>query len=794
MDSTSVSLLLRVRQAEDETSWQRFVDLYTPMIYKWARKIGLPSDVSAQLSATLTALLKKNPEARPQSAAQVVALLNATDDAPMNHFRKKVFTGIIAAAAIVFLLSVLITINYKDGTSTSIVVSNSKQPLPQINIDADNPDIESISISDNAEQPAQASQSDNVDAALLDWLFEVGATVRMRDSSSASRWVVSRQGVSPKDRLITISFSGTGIQDKDLARIRNVKTLEGLYLLEATLTSQSLNYLSDLPGLEFLHTNMPFTVEVASAITTLPTLKTLEIDSSPQVESGAIGKLATAKELNSLLMGGPDLTSEKAKEVGALRNLIFLGIRNSPSVQEDAFRVIAELPRLNKFAIMEAANVTVEMAEALKDSAFFIFCIAEKTQINADAVPVLAQLARLTRLEFYITGVSPEVVEEVKKLKKLSELAIHRCNVSHLQIEDLKRALPGVIVTTDVVPPPPSRPSDAVAADWLRQVGGEFMIRTPHGQTVDGVRTDFGDYEITKISLNVKELKGEELEHIAKLRGLIELNLTGDVISEAGCEHISNIQSLRFLNLREATVDEKSAQYIATLPALERIGLRSVNLDAAAMEALAEAPKLMGMTLAELSIKDEAVAPLSNLENLRELGITDCAELTSDSLRHVRRIEGLRDLYLIRLPGVRNAGLSYLNGHSNLHRLGFLDVPIDDEAFQDSLSFPRLFWISFENTEVSSVGIDRLTRLTMPTLEQLQLGSLEVANDCLRPASAWSQLRNLGLTNATLDAEQLRQLSTLKKLNELRLVHVTINEIDKETLRQALPNCEIRFD
>ena len=41
-DSTSVSLLKRLRQPANKIAWDRFVRLYTPLLYYWARKTGLP--------------------------------------------------------------------------------------------------------------------------------------------------------------------------------------------------------------------------------------------------------------------------------------------------------------------------------------------------------------------------------------------------------------------------------------------------------------------------------------------------------------------------------------------------------------------------------------------------------------------------------------------------------------------------------------------------------------------------------------------------------------------------------
>lgn len=41
MDTTSISLLERVCQPTDGQAWQRFVDLYSPLLYFWARRGGL---------------------------------------------------------------------------------------------------------------------------------------------------------------------------------------------------------------------------------------------------------------------------------------------------------------------------------------------------------------------------------------------------------------------------------------------------------------------------------------------------------------------------------------------------------------------------------------------------------------------------------------------------------------------------------------------------------------------------------------------------------------------------------
>ena len=62
MYSTSVSLLMRLRQAIDQESWTRFVKLYTPLLYHWGRRAGLTCEDAADLvEDVLLILIQKLP-------------------------------------------------------------------------------------------------------------------------------------------------------------------------------------------------------------------------------------------------------------------------------------------------------------------------------------------------------------------------------------------------------------------------------------------------------------------------------------------------------------------------------------------------------------------------------------------------------------------------------------------------------------------------------------------------------------------------------------------------------------
>jgi RNA polymerase sigma-70 factor (ECF subfamily) len=63
MHTTSVSLLERLRRPDAHAAWVRFVQLYTPLLFHWARRLGLQEPDAADLvQDVFTTLVRKLPE------------------------------------------------------------------------------------------------------------------------------------------------------------------------------------------------------------------------------------------------------------------------------------------------------------------------------------------------------------------------------------------------------------------------------------------------------------------------------------------------------------------------------------------------------------------------------------------------------------------------------------------------------------------------------------------------------------------------------------------------------------
>ncbi|MHB1424224.1 MAG: RNA polymerase sigma factor [Gemmataceae bacterium] len=65
MDSTSISLLERLRRRHDEGAWEHFVQLYTPLLCHWVARLGHEGQDAADLVQDIfTVLVRKMPEFR----------------------------------------------------------------------------------------------------------------------------------------------------------------------------------------------------------------------------------------------------------------------------------------------------------------------------------------------------------------------------------------------------------------------------------------------------------------------------------------------------------------------------------------------------------------------------------------------------------------------------------------------------------------------------------------------------------------------------------------------------------
>jgi RNA polymerase sigma-70 factor (ECF subfamily) len=76
MDTTSTSLLRRLRQPQDAAAWQRFVTLYRPLFNAWAKKLHVPpAERDDLVQEVLAVVLVKLPQFQRRSEGSFRAWL-----------------------------------------------------------------------------------------------------------------------------------------------------------------------------------------------------------------------------------------------------------------------------------------------------------------------------------------------------------------------------------------------------------------------------------------------------------------------------------------------------------------------------------------------------------------------------------------------------------------------------------------------------------------------------------------------------------------------------------------------
>jgi RNA polymerase sigma-70 factor (ECF subfamily) len=85
MEPTSASLLERLRRPDDADAWGRFVELYTPVLFAWARRLGLQdADAADLVQDVLTGLVRTLPTFEYQPGKSFRAWLRTVT---LNHWR-----------------------------------------------------------------------------------------------------------------------------------------------------------------------------------------------------------------------------------------------------------------------------------------------------------------------------------------------------------------------------------------------------------------------------------------------------------------------------------------------------------------------------------------------------------------------------------------------------------------------------------------------------------------------------------------------------------------------------------
>ncbi len=254
---------------------------------------------------------------------------------------------------------------------------------------------------------------------------------------------------------------------------------------------------------------------------------------------------------------------------------------------------------------------------------------------------------------------------------------------------------------------------------------------------------------LERLDLRGCAISNDGLARLASLKRLRAVQLMGKdgrtTVDDEGLRVFSGMQHLKALALDHLWISEDGLAYLENCVALEELYLAGTLIDDAAAERFKKFPKLRKLRLAATRLGNEGLKALGQLEQLKELDLSENSQILDDGLVHLQPLTGLTRLNLWRV-GVTDAGIAHLAGMT------------------------RLAWLNLDNTKLSDQGLVYLEG--MKELKFLHLGSTEVTDNGLVHLASLKSLADLKVTRTAVTAEGVAMLQKELPDTQIQLKYV----------------------
>jgi len=247
---------------------------------------------------------------------------------------------------------------------------------------------------------------------------------------------------------------------------------------------------------------------------------------------------------------------------------------------------------------------------------------------------------------------------------------------------------------------------------------------------------------------------------------------------------VARFKNLRILVLGCESIEPGALERFGSLGEflwLEFLGISGTHVDDRALQGLGKVYVLDRLSILGTAIQGPALAEVSSIAPVRELWLTDNANLgdfRSVNLRH------LNEVVLVDLTRSRIVG-DCLGWLPNCRRLCLDGTAAGDDTLRGLSHCTRLERLSLMNTCVTGKGLKHLASL--PLLNHLDLTCCPISDESLDSVQSLKRLKALRLGGATISDNGLDRLC---KATQLRYVDVSgcarISEAAVARLRRSL--------
>ncbi|OYP38129.1 leucine-rich repeat domain-containing protein [Rhodopirellula sp. MGV] len=307
------------------------------------------------------------------------------------------------------------------------------------------------------------------------------------------------------------------------------------------------------------------------------------------------------------------------------------------------------------------------------------------------------------------------------------------------------------------------------------------------------VRRD-GQGQIIEVNFREKQL-GDVVGKLSSLPKLRSLLLAESDVSDAMLGGIGEITTLENLDLRGCAISDLGLARLEGLSRLKSIKLSGkgdkTKVTAVGAKTLAKLASLKVIALDFLPIGDAGVKSLSELSDLKELYLAG-SSLTDAAADSIKRFKGLAKLRLAS-NDLSSQAVVVLSDLSDLEEFDVSDcAKVDDDAIKPLAKLGKLSKLNLYATEVAEGPWAELSGLQH--LRWLNVDKTGVNDAALEGIGTLEGLKFLHLGSTKITDAGMPKLAGLQSLENLIVTRTAVTQAGVDQLQQLLPGTEIQLE
>jgi hypothetical protein len=317
---------------------------------------------------------------------------------------------------------------------------------------------------------------------------------------------------------------------------------------------------------------------------------------------------------------------------------------------------------------------------------------------------------------------------------------------------------------------------------------GARCIRNAAGETI-GV--DLSDAWVTD----------DDLAKLARLPRLESINLAFTKITDVGLEHLAPLGNVRVLDLDHAeSVTDEGVAHLKHWRRLEHLNLRGTKVTSSAFEPISLMTGLRSLDVGHSRVNDDLFDELEDLDHLERLSFGG-NKMSGAALAFLKALPALRELSVsgrqrtdsgLWSVAVTDFNVGQIAQVQGLEVLDLGETSVSDRGIAELGRLKDLRTLDLRATRVTGKGIAALAGL--PGLRHLKLWRAAGIDDTAVPALLeLEKLEVLEVPETGLTARGLAQLAAKTGLKRLYIGGLDVAPDQVESLRAALPGCQVSW-